>query len=862
VVNFPAWTPAILENVNINVTIPTGTGETFTNNNTLTIPTNINNNLFGFCYTLNASSGYGFTYNGAGGIFANKFHMNGSGTIPSANLFIYNTSVNTGNTIYAVVLNSAGTIVAQSANLVIAAGDLGTNKNFTFPTPPTFTNEDFYVGMAQPTGGTVAWYPMGTMPEAPYRTNAYYTFAITGGTPSPRTTDVKLMIEAEVAAAQLTAHDVGTQSIDMNRVVALGTITPMATVKNYGANTETFQVNMTISGGYSSTQTVTGLVTGATVQVSFAPWTNTLGDYTVSVCTMLGTDLNESNDCVLNQAVKVVNLNRQVYAYNAFAGAGTDPVGPTTFTLATPGTLNSIANQSTLGFINGGTWANGIWYGTAYSAAAPFNLIRIDPVTGDRTIIGDMGVGTNGISFNPANNTMYAVSATSLYTVNLTTGLATLVGANTGVQMINFAINNSGQAYAVDITNDVLGSVNLTTGIFTGIGPIGFNANYAQDMEFDRDNGDLFMAAYGSYGFLGWVDLTTGAVLKVGNFEGSGEITGLAIPYTSADPLAVTGTPTDVTGCYGNTNGTISTTVTGGTAPYTYLWSNLATTASLSGIGAGTYTVTVTDAALSTATASWTISQPADIIVAGTPVNAACPSSNDGSIDITATGGTAPYTYLWSNSETIEDLTGLAPGTYTVVVTDANNCPKSGSFTVGVNDPVCDNIRLTGNISTTVCYDAHTTITVAGGAYTFSVVSPGHVTMIAGVNILLEPGTHIANGAYLHGYISTTFCTVSDAPMVAAGTGSEQTDLTFAHPNFLLYPNPTSGNFTLVQKGDGQFGNVKVEIYSMRGERVISAHMAGEQRHEFITSELPTGLYFVKVVGENYTETIKLVKSR
>jgi len=557
VVSFTPWTATITENDNVTVTASAGTGENWLTNNAMTIPMNINTNLYGFCYNLVPSTGYGFTYTTAGGIFATKFHMNGQGSIPSANLFIYNYAANTGNVIYAVVLNSAGTIVAQTPNYTILSTDLGTNKNFSFPVVPTFTNEDFYVGLAQPTGGTVQWYPIGCMVESPYRANTFYTFDITGGTPALFGADYKYMIEAVVAPPSLPAHDVGTLSIDMNQVVTLGTLNPKATVKNFGANTETFTVTMTI-GAYSSTKTVYNLASGLSTQVTFDPWTNGVGNYTVTVCTSLPGDLDATNDCK-TQTVKVLNLNKVVYGYDAYAAASTDPEGPLTFTLSDPGNLTPLADQSLLAFIAGGTWANGTWYGTEYGTAAPYNLVKISTLTGARTVVGNMGVNINGLSYNPANGIMYGVGYNStattsdLYTINLCTGLATLVGSTTaGILLPNLAINNAGQAYAMDITSDNFGSVNLATGAFTVIGPLGFNASYAQDMEFDRDANELYMAAYSSIGELRWVDVTTGNSLSVGSFEGGAEVTGFAIPCTGhaiiAGTLDVGGIPPPETG--------------------------------------------------------------------------------------------------------------------------------------------------------------------------------------------------------------------------------------------------------------------------------------------------------------------------
>ena len=114
----------------------------------------------------------------------------------------------------------------------------------------------------------------------------------------------------------------------------------------------------------------------------------------------------------------------------------------------------------------------------------------------------------------------------------------------------------------------------------------------------------------------------------------------------------------------------------------------------------------------------------------------------------------------------------------------------------------------------------------------------------------------------MNGYISQNFCTNPSAPVTAAATGKDEPQLNLSRESFTLYPNPTSGNFTLVQKGEKANGSVKVEVYSMTGEKVMTEQMIGEKSHEFHFSNIPVGLYFVKVVAGDYVETIKLVKTR
>ncbi|MBK9353826.1 MAG: SprB repeat-containing protein [Bacteroidetes bacterium] len=147
-------------------------------------------------------------------------------------------------------------------------------------------------------------------------------------------------------------------------------------------------------------------------------------------------------------------------------------------------------------------------------------------------------------------------------------------------------------------------------------------------------------------------------------------LTGIVVNNTAGPSASMT--KTDAT-C-GNCNGTIDVTVTAGTTPYTYLWNDGNTNQDRTGLCAGTYSVTITDKNGCTTTLSnIIIGNIAGPTATATVTNATC-GQNNGAINVTVSGGTAPYTYVWNNGTTTEDRTGLAAGTYSVLITDANGC--------------------------------------------------------------------------------------------------------------------------------------------------------------------------------------------
>lgn len=144
--------------------------------------------------------------------------------------------------------------------------------------------------------------------------------------------------------------------------------------------------------------------------------------------------------------------------------------------------------------------------------------------------------------------------------------------------------------------------------------------------------------------------------------------------------LAANATATDVL-CNGDCNGTASVAPTGGVTPFTLAWSNGAFTPTINNLCAGSYSVTVTDANGATASQTVTVNEPPALTASMSAATGPC--NGQGTATVTAGGGTAPYTYLWSpGGQITPGLNLLNPGTYTVTVTDDNGCTATATAVI------------------------------------------------------------------------------------------------------------------------------------------------------------------------------------
>jgi hypothetical protein len=250
------------------------------------------------------------------------------------------------------------------------------------------------------------------------------------------------------------------------------------------------------------------------------------------------------------------------------------------------------------------------------------------------TIISDLAPGTYGVTVTDANNCTYSDS--------------TMVGQAAQLQI-------SAVPTAVLCFGDATGSVNLT--VSGGTQP--FQYTWSHDASLNS------VIATG---------LVADAYAVTVTDANSCQAVAMAVITQPAAPLNSVLTQTPVL-CFGDASGSISQTVSGGTAPYTYVWNTGALTRDISGLAAETYQVTVTDANLCTFTSEVAVSQPAEALSAAANVmGVSCLGGSDGSASLTAFGGTAPYNYLWDDNSTDSIRLGMSAQSYSATITDANDC--------------------------------------------------------------------------------------------------------------------------------------------------------------------------------------------
>ncbi|MFK7933737.1 MAG: T9SS type A sorting domain-containing protein [Saprospiraceae bacterium] len=320
--------------------------------------------------------------------------------------------------------------------------------------------------------------------------------------------------------------------------------------------------------------------------------------------------------------------------------------------------------------------------------------------------------------------------------------------------------------------------------------------------------------------------------------------------------------------CGNDSNGKIMAMPEGGNEPYTYVWSTGDVTQAILDLSAGTYCVTVTDAAGCTASACADLESAPVPLVDIVIVNPIGAGGNDGSIQAVPVGGTAPYAFNWSNGCNTPVISGLSEGRYGVTITDNNFCQGSAEIVLtGPGGLVGDDINITTNalsskevevsweLSALVSNFAFVVERSDDGGETFQVIGDDATTVENNdmmVYRFVDESPKRGRAYYRVAY-------VMDADLEYSNTAEAMMSM----PDFAMaYPNPVSDEI-MVELFSALSTDAQVQLMDTNGRLIKTKKLVSGDMHERMSlEELNPGIYFIRVLRDNDSEPtlIRVIK--
>ena len=316
--------------------------------------------------------------------------------------------------------------------------------------------------------------------------------------------------------------------------------------------------------------------------------------------------------------------------------------------------------------------------------------------------------------------------------------------------------------------------------------------------------------------------------------------TGTATATISTNQIATVST-TQTNATCGNANGTATVNSQNGVGLTSFLWSSGAATQTATGLAAGTYTVTVTDANGCTVTSSATINATPIATLTLTPTNTTC-GNNDGKVTISVSGGSPISGYLWSNGATTQNLLNVPGGTYSVTATDGNGCQIVETATVtGLTNPTVD---LGSDISFQQGQQAVLDATGTGLTYLWST---GENTPTITVTTM---------GTYSVTVTNSSGCTATDAVVVTVTTSTNDQNDKY---KITVSPNPTHDILYIRCEGSS---TTSVELMDNSGRLLLedNTFASDGSTRTMNLDKVPAGIYHLKVIGKDFSKTVSIVR--
>ena len=418
-----------------------------------------------------------------------------------------------------------------------------------------------------------------------------------------------------------------------------------------------------------------------------------LGDYDIY---WFVTDVHGNTDSILQKLIVTENIKPEIYcpdSLSIFADADSSWTQVTW-------TGDSVYDNCGL---------DSSYFSLANGGYLPVGLFKIDYFAYDLQGNGDtcsfyttvedtvapvITLGQGDTTLNADADSCFAAFAWASPTVKENSSNYTSTYYNSNTPSGNFGIGQHIVAYVVTDASGNQDSVGFTITVIDADGPSLYP--YSVVLTLDAAGFDtltLGMVDSASSDCSGidslWLSQTLFTCADVGSpiiwfygLDSLGNVDSVQAPVTVNQPtggvVQATITSTDAL-CFGDANGTATINASGGSGAYSYTWINLGTAATATNLAAGTYFWEVSDTNGCMAMGSIAINEPTKLMTSITPSNyngygVSTEGANDGSADMSVSGGTAPYTFSWNNGSTTEDLSGLSEGTYIVTVLDSNGC--------------------------------------------------------------------------------------------------------------------------------------------------------------------------------------------